>query len=138
SQNNWVLYDETAEKTIRDDFLRLWNTGFLDNLSINSRDYTFSNGVIGKIISYDMEERQRVKIVDYKGSKEIEESKIDDKLKELKLEIRTDSFIDTGLVRKVATVVQDFMKEKGFQAATVTPEIMEMPGGGPKLVHLTF
>jgi outer membrane protein insertion porin family len=137
SQNAWVPYDEKAEQTIREDFLRLWNTNFLDNLSVSKREYTFSNGVVGEIVSYDMEERQRVKIVDYKGSKQIEESKIDEKLKELKLEIRTDSFIDTGLVRKVANVVQDFMKDKGFQAATVTPEIVEMPGG-PKLVHVTF
>ncbi len=137
SQAKWVPYDEQAEKTVREDFLRLWNTNFLDNLSVSKREYTFSNGVVGELISYDMEERQRVKIVDYKGSKQIEESKIDEKLKELKLEIRTDSFIDTGLVRKVANVVQDFMKDKGFQAATVTPEIVEMPGG-PKLVHITF
>src|SRR5262249_45419115 len=72
-----------------------------------------------------------------KGSKQIEESKIDEKLKELKMEIRTDSFIDAGLIRNVAGVVQSFMKDKGFQAATVTPQIVEMPGG-PKLVHVTF
>ena len=137
TQGVWVPYNEQTEKTIREDFLRLWNTNFLDNLSVSKREYTFSNGVIGEIVTYDMEERQRVKIVDYKGSKQIEESKIDEKLKELKLEIRTDSFIDTGLVRKVANVVQDFMKDKGFQAATVTPEIVDMPGG-PKLVHITF
>lgn len=137
SQNMWVPYDEQAEKTIREDFLRLWNTNFLDNLSVSKREYTFPNGVVGVMVTYDMEERQRVKIVDYKGSKQIEESKIDEKLKELKLEIRTDSFIDAGLVKKVANVVQDFMKDKGFQAATVTPQIVEMPGG-PKLVHLTF
>jgi outer membrane protein insertion porin family len=137
SENAWVPFDEAAEKTIHEDFLRLWNTGFLDNLSVNSRDYTFSNGVVGKIITYDMEERQRVKIVDYKGSKQIEESKIDEKLKELKMEIRTDSFIDAGLIRNVAGVVQSFMKDKGFQAATVTPQIVELPGG-PKLVHVTF
>ena len=133
----WVPYDEAAEKTIREDFHRLYNTGFLDNVSVSERDYVFSNGVIGKLITYDMEERERVKIVDYKGSKQIEESKIDERLKEQNLQIRTDSFIDTGLVRKVATVVQDLMREKGYQAATVTPEIVEMPGG-PKLVHITF
>ena len=65
-------YDETTEKTIRDDFHRLWNTNFLDNLWIDVSDYTFSNGVIGKLVTYNMEERQRVKIVDYTGSKQIE------------------------------------------------------------------
>ena len=37
---------------------------------------------IGKIVIYNMEERQRVKIVDYVGSKKVETSKIDEKLKE--------------------------------------------------------
>ncbi len=37
-----------------------------------SSDYVFSNGVVGKLITYDMEERQRVKIVDFVGSKKLE------------------------------------------------------------------
>jgi outer membrane protein insertion porin family len=137
SQNIWVPYDDAAEKTIHEDFLRLWNTNFLDNLSVSKREYTFSNGVVGELITYDMEERQRVKIVDYIGSKELESTKIDEKLKEQNLVIRADTFIDAGLVRKVGGVVVDMMKEKGFQGATVTPEIKEIPGG-PKLVHISF
>ncbi len=39
---------------------RLWATNFLDNLSIETQDYTFSNGVVGKLITYNLEERQRV------------------------------------------------------------------------------
>ena len=54
--------------------------------------------MIGKIVTYNMEERQRVKIVDYTGSKKIEMSKIDEKLKEPNCEIRLDTFIDPGLV----------------------------------------
>jgi outer membrane protein insertion porin family len=137
SQGNWTPYDEATEKTILDDFHRLWNTNFLDNLSIDVTDYTFSNGVVGKLVSYNMEERQRVKIVDYVGSKQIETSKVDEKLKDAMAEIRLDTFIDPALVRKVSGIVRDMLKEKGFQGAEVTPEIVTMPGG-PKLVHLTF
>src|SRR5205814_3152851 len=127
----------SSEKTIEDDFHRLWNTNFLDNLFVESNDYKFPNGTVGKVIVYNMEERQRVKIVDYVGSKKIETSKIDEKLKDANAQIRLDTFIDPGLVRKVEGIVRDMMKEKGFQSATVTHEIKEMPGG-PKLVHLTF
>ncbi len=84
-----------------------------------------------------MEERQRVKIVDYVGSKKIETSKIDEKLKDADAQIRLDTFIDPSLVRKVAGIVRDMLREKGFQFAEVTPEIKEITGG-PKLVHLTF
>ena len=137
SENVWVAYDETTEKTIGEDFHRLWNTNFLDNLWIEARDYTFPNGVVGKIISYNMEERQRVKIVDYVGSKKVEVSKIDERLKDASAQVRLDSFIDPGLVRKVEGIVRDMLREKGFQFANVTHEIQEIPGG-PKLVHLTF
>jgi hypothetical protein len=137
SQGNWTTYDEAAEKTILEDFHRLWNTNFLDNLSIDVENYTFSNGVVGKLVSYNMEERQRVKIVDYVGSKAVETSKIDEALKMSMSEIRLDTFIDPALVRKVSGIVRDMLKEKGFQSAEVTPEIVTMEGG-PKLVHLTF
>ena len=137
SEGVWMPYDGAAETTIREDFKRLLNTNFLDNLSIETKDYTFPNGVVGKIVLYNMEERQRVKIVEYVGSKEIQSTKIDEKLKELDSEIRTDSFIDQGRVRKVEGIVRDMMKEKGFQFAEVTHEIKELPGG-PKLVNLTF
>jgi outer membrane protein insertion porin family len=137
SQGQWVPYDDSSEKIIEDDFHRLWNTNFLDNLWIEVTDYKFPNGAIGKIVSYNMEERQRVKIVDYVGSKKIEVSKIDEKLKDANAQIRLDTFIDPSLVRKVSGIVRDMLREKGFQFASVTPEIKEITGG-PKLVHLTF
>jgi outer membrane protein insertion porin family len=137
SEGVWIPYDDGAEKTIEEDFQRLWGTNFLDNLFVDVSDYTFPNGTIGKIVTYNMEERQRVKIVDYVGSKKIEVSKIDEKLKDANAVIRLDTFIDPGLVRKVEGIVRDMLREKGFQFADVTHEIKPVPGG-PKLVHLTF
>jgi outer membrane protein insertion porin family len=137
SADVWVPYDEKAEQTAIEDFSRLWGTNFLDNLSVEVTDYTFENGVVGKLVAYNMEERQRVKIVDYVGSKQVETSKIEEKLRELNAVIRLDSFIDPGLVRRVAGIVRDLYAEKGFQYADVKPTIKEM-AGGPKLVHLSF
>ena len=137
SRGVWVPYDDTSEKMIVDDFQRLWNTNFLDNLWIETADYKFPNGTLGKIVTYNMEERQRVKIVDYVGSKKVETAKIYEKLKEANVEIRLDTFIDPSLIRKVEGIVRDMLREKGFQYGNVTHEITEM-SGGPKLIHLTF
>jgi outer membrane protein insertion porin family len=137
SQGVWVAYDESVEQLMREDFTRLYNTNFLDNISIETEDYTFSNGVVGKILLYNMEERQRVKIVSYEHSKKFEDSKIDEKLKELGAEIRLDTFIDAALLRKASGIIRDMMREKGFQFADVRPAVEELPGG-PKLVRLTF
>jgi outer membrane protein insertion porin family len=137
SQNIWTPYDEKIEKIIQEDFHRLWNTNFLDDLKIERVDYTFANGVVGYIIVYHLEERQRVKIVDFTGSEKIQRSDINDKLREQKAEMRVDTFIDPSLLRKVEGILRDMLKEKGFQSAEVTHQITEV-AGGPKLVNVTF
>ena len=137
SKDKWAPWDEKAEKTIADDFKRLWALNFLDDLSIEAIDYRFSNGVLGKIIVYDMEERERVKIVDYEGNKHVETTKIEDKLKEDNVRIGLDSFIDQGLITKVKNAVLTLEGEKGYEFATVTPKVAPIEGQ-PKTVHLTF
>ncbi len=49
---------------------------------------------MGKRVIYHMEERPRVKIVDYTGSTKVERTKIDEKMKELGISLRLDSFLD--------------------------------------------
>ena len=133
----WVPYDDAIEQVIREDFKRLWATNFLDDLAIRVEDYTFSNGVIGKMVVYDMEERQRVKIVDYEGLKKVDQSKIEEALKEKSITIRLDSFIDPGLIRRVTGVVRELYAAEGYQFAEIRPEIKNVEGG-TKLVHVTF
>ena len=137
SISRWVPYDEAAEKTILDDFKRLWATNFLDDLSIEVTDYSFPNGVIGKLVTYHMEERQRVKVVQYLGTEKVEQTKIEEALKEKNVLIRMDSFLDPASIRRVEGIVRDLLAEKGYQFATVRHEIKQV-GGGPKTVNLVF
>ena len=101
SDGVWVPYDEAAEQKLRDDFRRLWGTNFLDNLWVEVIDEPYDNGVIGKRVIFHMEERPRVKIVDYTGSSKVERTKIDEKMKELGVTLRLDSFLDDAAVRRV-------------------------------------
>ncbi|HEX7087432.1 MAG TPA: outer membrane protein assembly factor BamA [Vicinamibacterales bacterium] len=133
----WVPYTEETEESIREDFKRLWATNFLDDLSIEVLDDPYPNGVMGKRIVYKMEERQRVKIVDYEAGKEFDQSKLEEVLKDQNLMIRIDSFIDPSIIRRVEGIIREMMSAKGFQYAEVSHEIKPM-SGGPKLVHLTF
>ncbi|HEY6361714.1 MAG TPA: BamA/TamA family outer membrane protein [Vicinamibacterales bacterium] len=137
SQGIWVPYDEKAEQTMRADFTRLWATNFLDDLRIETSDYTFANGTPGKIVTYHMEERERVKIVNYEGSKQIDRTKIDEQLRERGIELRLDSFLDDGVIRRIKTVLREMMAEKGFTNATVEHTVTPV-AGGPKLVNVTF
>jgi outer membrane protein insertion porin family len=142
SQGKFVPYDEAAEDTMRADFKALWNTKFLEDLSIEVTDHTFDNGVVGKMVVYRMEERERVKIVDYRNTKGdsisiIKRSDIDEKLRERNIEVRLDSFLDEGSIRRVEGVLREMMAEKGFTNAEVGHKINPV-AGGPKLVNVTF
>ena len=57
---------------------------------------------MGKHVIYHMEERPRVKIVDYTGSTKVERTKVDEKMKELGIQLRLDSFLDQSVVKRVA------------------------------------
>jgi outer membrane protein insertion porin family len=137
SENVWVPFNEETEQAIVADFKRLWATNFLDDLSIEVRDVSFSNGVVGKVIVYNMEERQRVKIVDYIGSDKVDQSKIEEELRDKGIQIRLDSFIDPGTIRRVAGIVRDLYAGQGYMFAEVKPTIKDV-AGGPKTVHVTF
>ena len=129
SDGVWVPYDEPAEAKLRDDFRRLWGTNFLDNLSVEVLDEPYANGVMGKRVIFNMEERPRVKIVDYTGSSKVERTKVDEKMKELGVALRLDSFLDEGAVRRVKGIIQNLMGEKGYQDAEIISSVETLPGG---------
>lgn len=133
----WVPYTDDTERVLLDDFKRLWATNFLDNLWVEVNDDAYPNGVVGKRVIYHMEERPRVKIVDYTGSSKVERTKVDEKMKELGISLRLDSFLDEGVVRRVKGIVRDLMAEKGYEFAEVTSSVEALPGG-PKLVKVVF
>jgi len=142
SKGLFVPYDEKAEQMMAADFKALWATNFLDDLSIEVTDHAFPGGVVGKMVVYHLEERERIKIVDYRNTKGdsvsiIKRSDIDTKLREKSIEIRLDSFLDEGTIRKVKTVLKEMMAEKGFTNAEISNKVTPV-AGGPKLVNVTF
>ena len=137
SEGAWTPFNEATEKLLLDDFKRLWATNFLDNLWIETLDEPYENGVMGKRVIYHMEERPRVKMVDYTGSTKVERTKIDEKMKELGVSLRLDSFLDQAVVRRVQGLVKSFMADKGYEFAEVTSSVEPLPTG-PKLVRVVF
>jgi outer membrane protein insertion porin family len=137
STSTWVPYNETTERSLLADFDRLMATPFVDDLRIEVLDSPYPNGVMGKHVIFFIEERRRIKIVDYQGSREVAVSDIESRLKADNIEVRLDSPVDDSVIRRVAGIVRELYAEKGFQFATVTPSQKPAPGG-PKLVHLTF
>jgi outer membrane protein insertion porin family len=137
SRGHWVSFDEAAEAALRQDFQRVWATGFLDNLSIETVDYRFANDTPGTIVVFHLEERRRIRLIDYDGATRITRSDINDRLKEKGIELRLDSFVDEAVLRRVAGAVRELYAEKGYQYATVTQAIRDLPAGA-KLAHVVF
>ena len=53
----WVPYDDAAKVTMQGDYRRLWQTGLLSDLTMRVTNYDFPNGVVGKLVTYVIQER---------------------------------------------------------------------------------
>jgi outer membrane protein insertion porin family len=139
SQDQWARYDEAA---ILADFRNLWGTGFLENLWVQVVDEPFANGVDGKHVVFHIEERNRVKAVDYvpvgpNARLRVQPSKIDEALAERDIQISLDSFVDESTIRQVAAVLRDLYAQEGYSDAQVEHTLRAV-AGGVKLVDLRF
>lgn len=133
----FVPWNEQTEQQLLADYQRLWGTNFLSDLTLEDVDEPYENGVIGRRVRFIMEERERIKIVQYTGSKQLDQSKAEEKLRELGITIRLDSFVDDSQIRRVKTVIREMLAEKGYPDAQIETKT-EPVAGGPKLIHLTF
>jgi outer membrane protein insertion porin family len=116
------------ERRLKDDFRRLWDTGFLDDMRVDVLD-----GARGKNIVFTVKERKRIQIVDYRGSKALTTSNIEDKLKEKEAAIRLDSFYDPAKARRVEAIIREMLTEKGRPFATVKHDAKAVGGAGQQV-----
>jgi outer membrane protein insertion porin family len=120
--------DPYDERKLREDFKRLWDTGFLDDLRIEAVD-----GPRGKIVSFVVTERRRIQIVDYRGSKDLTTSTIDDELKKRDAQVKIDTFYDPAKARKVESIIKEMLAAKGRPFATVKHEAKNVGASGQQL-----
>jgi outer membrane protein insertion porin family len=136
--SRWAPFKEEA---LLSDFDSLWRTGFLDDLWIEVIDEPYANGVGGKHAIIHIEERSRVKNVDYSGPDgerlKVDISKIEETLRERNINVRIDSFVDDATLRRVKSVIQELYSEKGYAYPEINT-VMEPLPAGEKLINLTF
>ncbi len=120
--------DRYDEQRLRADFRRLWDTGFLDDLTIDVRD-----GAQGKVVIFGVSERKRIQIIDYRGSKELTTTNIEDELKKRDAQVRIDTFYDLAKARKVEAIIREMLNQKGRPFATVKHEAKPIGGAAEQL-----
>ncbi len=137
AQGLWTPYDEDLEALIIEDVKRLWATDFLTDIAIEVVDEPYPNGVMGKRVIFLLEERERVRIVNFEGSDEYDRTEIDEAMQSVGIELRLDARVNPGVIRNTEELLRSMWAEKGFQFAEVSHELSPLPAG-PKTVRLTF
>lgn len=113
------------EWRLREDFRRLWDTGFLDDMRLDVYD-----GRTGKIVIFTVKERRRVQIVDYRGSKALSTTAIEDELKKKEAALRIDSFYDPARARRVEAIIAQMLADKGYPFAKIRHDAKSLGGAG--------
>ncbi|HSB61340.1 MAG TPA: outer membrane protein assembly factor BamA, partial [Vicinamibacteria bacterium] len=116
------------ERRLKEDFRRLWDTGFLDDLTLEVRD-----GQQGKIVLFRVSERPRIQIVDYRGSKELTTTTIEEELKKRDAHLRIDTFYDPAKARKVEAIIKEMLFQKGRRFASVKHDSKRIGGAGTQV-----
>ena len=65
-----------------------------------------------------MSERKRIQIVDYRGSKALTTTAIEDELKKKDAALKIDTFYDPAKARRVEAIIKEMLAEKGRPFAT--------------------
>jgi outer membrane protein insertion porin family len=117
--------DRFDEERLQEDFRRLWDTGFLEDLVLHVDDTP-----AGKVVTFQVDERKRIQFVDYRGSKALSSTSIEDELKKKEVALRIDTFFDLGRVRRVESVIKQMLDEKGRPFASVRHEVKPVGAGG--------
>ena len=121
--------DRYDERRLKEDFRRLWDTGFVDDLYVDVRDGEKG----GKVVTFRVVERKRIQIVDYRGSKVLTTSTIEDELKKKEAALKIDTFYDIGKAKRVESILRDMLAEKGRPFATVKHEAKPIGGSGQQV-----
>jgi len=116
--------DPYDEAKARNDFQRLWATGFLDDLTLEVRDEDR-----GKILRFIVKERERIRSIEYLGSDALDQKAIEEKLAEEDAVIRPDTFYDPAQIVKVEKIIRQMLSDKGLPNGEVSSEVTNVANG---------
>ena len=122
--------DIFSEDAIRRDFMALWNTGRFDDIRLETEP-----GRIGLIVRFVVTERRVIRSINYEGIHSVTVSEILDRFKERKVGLSVESQYDPNKIQRAATVLKEYLAERGRQYATVEPQIEQLP---PSSLKVTF
>jgi outer membrane protein insertion porin family len=130
AQINTRTGDPYDEEALRRDFMLLWNTSRFDDIKLETEE-----APEGLIVRFVLTERRVIRSIHYANIHSVSESEILDRFKERKVGLTVEQQYDPGRVQRAATVLKEYLAERGHQYATVDPQIEQIP---PTSLALTF
>ncbi len=105
-------YDPAA---IQRNFLNLWQTGLFDDIRIETEKGD-QGGVVIRVV---VKERPRIAGVEFRGNKELNNTKINEQLEKDKVDLHVGNTIEQNLVRRAAESIKKGYTEAGYEGVTV-------------------
>jgi outer membrane protein insertion porin family len=125
-----IYYMETREgdlyneRTLKNDFQTLWNTGFFSNIVIKSKD-----GLEGKIIIIEVEEQKIVNNVDITGLQKVSASEIFEFADKMEISIKKGTYLDMGKIATMKQIILQSLAMNGLKAGIVDQEFKDVGNG---------
>jgi outer membrane protein insertion porin family len=125
-----IYYIETREgdlfneRTLKNDFQALWNTGFFSNLVIKSKE-----GLEGKIIIIEVEEQKIVNSVDITGLQKVNASEIFEFADKMEITIKKGTYLDMGKLATMKQIILQALVMNGLKAGMVDQEFKDAGNG---------
>lgn len=125
-----IYYMETREgdlyneRTLKNDFQALWNTGFFSNLAIKSRD-----GLEGKIVIVEVEEQKIVNSVDIEGLQKVSATDLFEFADKMEVNIKKGTYLDMGKLATMKQIILQALISNGLKAGKVDQEFKDLGNG---------
>lgn len=120
-------YDEDA---LRRDFQALWNTGWFEDIKIET-----DKGEKGLIVIFRVTERPIIRSIDYQGLSSVTQSDVLERFRDRKVGLSVESQFDPTKVKRAEVVLKELLAEHGRHFAEVRTEVRRIP---PTAVGVTF
>jgi outer membrane protein insertion porin family len=119
-------YDPAA---IQRNFLNLWQTGLFDDIRIETE-----KGDTGVVVRAVVKERPRIGSVEFRGNKELNQTKVNEALERDKIDLHVGNTIEQTLVKRAAESIKRAYTDSGFEGVTVDTLTEDLVTPGEKKI----
>ena len=113
-----------SARRLHEDFRRLWSTRLLDDL-----DMEVAEGERGKIVTFRVSERKRIREIRYEGSGSLDVKKLEAELRGRGLAPSLGSLFDAADATRAEAAARDVLRRQGYAFATVRLESEDLESG---------